>query len=206
MRKLAGILAISEGVIYIIAFVIYGAVLQFPTESNEQVILFLKENYTTLYLMNLLIYVLFGVFLVVLVLGTHQYIQKTSPNLSQVATVFGLVWVALVIAAGMIGNIALTVVTKMTDTTQALETWNSIQIVTEGLGGGNEVVGGIWVLLLSLAVFKDKSFPKFLSTLGIIVGLAGIFTLYPLEIFTEIFGLTQIIWFIGMGVFLIRSE
>ncbi len=206
MKKIAGFSAIGEAFIYIIAFVIYGGVLQFPTENNEQVIVFLKENYVLLYIMNMLIYVLFGVFLAVLVLGIHQHIRDISPNLSQVATVFGSIWVGLVIAAGMIGNIALTTVINMTDTQQALETWNNAQIVTEGLGGGNEVVGGLWVLLLTIAVLKQKEFPKFLVVLGMLVGLAGIFTIYPMEIFTEIFGLSQIVWFIGIGIFLIRNK
>jgi len=204
--KIAGFAAIGEGLIYIIAFVIYGAVLQFPSGSDEQIVLFLKENYRVLYLMNLMIYVLFGVLLSVLVLGVHQYIQKTSPNFSQVATVFGFIWVCLVIAAGMIGNIALHTVTQMTDTKQAIETWKTVSIIIEGLGGGNEVVGGLWVLLLTLAVFKDKNFPKFLFFLGLLVGLAGILTIYPLEVFTEIFGLSQIIWFIGIGIFLLRRK
>lgn len=206
MKKLAGILAISEGLIYIIAFVIFGAMLQFPAAAPEQTLAFLKQNYAILYVMTLLIYVVFGFFLAVVVWGIHQYIHQVSPNLAKVTQVFGFIWVGLVIAAGMIGNVALHKVTHMSDTQQAFDIWQTVGIITEGLGGGNEVVGGVWVLLLSLAVFKDKTFPRFLFFLGMIVGLAGIFTIYPLEIFTEIFGLTQIIWFIGIGIFLLRRK
>ena len=206
MKNIAGIFAISEAVIYLIAFVIYGLVLQFPSGDATQTISFLQQNYRLLSVMNLMMYVLFGGLLSVLVLAIYQYTQLLSPNLSQIAAVFGLLWVALVIATGMIANIALTTVTNMSDAEQALETWRTIGIITEGLGGGNEVVGGLWVLLLTLATYQDKRFPKFLFLLGLLVGFAGICTMYPLALFTEIFGLSQIIWFIAIGVFLIRLK
>ena len=40
------------------------------------------------------------------------------------------------------------------------------------------------------------AFPQALNLLGIFVGLAGVSTIYPLDIFTEIFGLGQIVWFL----------
>jgi uncharacterized membrane protein HdeD (DUF308 family) len=78
-------------------------------------------------------------------------------------------------------------------------------IVTEGLGGGNEVVGGVWVILLSFAALKERSFPKPLIFLGIIVGLVGILTIYPADLFTDFFVISQIIWFIWLGIFMLRN-
>jgi len=209
LQKMGGIAAILEAAIYITAFIIYGAVLVYPPINADSVqeLRFLTDNQLILSVMNLVIYVLFGVLLAVLVLAIHKRLKEFSPVLSQIASVFGLIWVGLVIASGMIGNVGLNSVVELgaKEPEQAMLIWSSVSIVTEGLGGGNEIVGGIWVLLLSLASVKQKSFPKSVIFLGIVVGLAGILTIYPLDVFTEIFGISQIIWFILLGIFMLRN-
>jgi len=208
LQKLGGIAAILEAVIYITAFIVYGAVLVYPplNANPEQELRFLTDNQLILSAMNIVIYVLFGVLLAVLVIAIHSRLKVFSPVISQIASVFGLIWVGLVIASGMIGNIGLNSVIELgvKEPEQAMLIWSSVSIVIEGLGGGNEIVGGIWVLLLSIASIKDKSFPKPFIFLGVLVGLAGILTIYPLDLFTEIFGLSQILWFILLGIIMLR--
>lgn len=55
--------------------------------------------------------------------------------------------------------------------------WSSVGIISEGLGGGNEVVDAIWVLLPSIIALKGQLFPKPLIFIGIAVGVAGILTI-----------------------------
>ena len=150
---------------------------------------------------------LFGIILSVLVLAIHQRLKSKSQFLSNLTSIFGLVWVGLVIASGMIANIGLNSVLDIgvNEPENAMLIWSSISIVSEGLGGGNEIVGGIWVLLISTIAIKENFFTKPLNILGIIVGIAGILTIYPLEIFTEIFGISQIIWFLWIGISMIRK-
>jgi hypothetical protein len=151
-------------------------------------------------------YILFGCLLAVLVVGIYQRLRDQSPALIQVATLFGAVWVGLVVASGMISNIGLAYVlsTEFGSPEKAMETWGIINVIVESLGGGNELIGGLWVFLLSVAAIKAKEFPLPLNYLGLVVGAAGISTVYPAEILTEIFGVTQIIWFIWLGVVLLR--
>ena len=208
-QKLGGICAIVLGFIYIVAFVIYGAVLEFP-DSNAiatEKLKFLSDNYHILFITNFISYVLFGVLLAVLVVSTHQRIKDYFPIFSQLTSVFGIIWVGLVIASGMISNIGLDSVVALgsTEPENAMSIWTSIRIVSEGLGGGNEIVGGIWVLLLSFLGSKKQIFSKPVNIQGYIVGLAGVLTVIPVDIFKEIFGLSQIIWFISIGIFLIRK-
>ena len=209
LQKIGGISAILEAVIYITAFIVYGAVLVYPPANADsaQELSFLSDNQIILSVMNLIMYVLFGILLTVLVLAIHQRLKKKSLALSQVASVFGLIRVGLVIATGMISNIGLNSVIELgeTEPEQAMLIWSSIGIVTEGLGGGNEIVGGFWVLLLSFGALKGRSLSKPLIFLGIAVGLAGILTIYPADVFTEIFGVSQIIWFIWLGIFMLRN-
>jgi hypothetical protein len=209
LQKIGGICAIFEALIYIFAFIIYGGVLVFPSANADIVekLSFLTDNYLTLSILNLISYVLFGILLAVLVLAIHQRIKNYAPIRSNLASIFGIIWVGLVISSGMIANIGLSSVIDIgiKEPENALLIWRSVGIISEGLGGGNEIVGGIWVLLLSVIAFKGHCFSKPLSILGIIVGTAGILTIYPLDIFTEIFGISQIIWFLWIGIFMIRK-
>lgn len=56
---------------------------------------------------NLISYVLLGILLAVLVVAIHQKIKDDLPNLSILASIFGIIWVGLVLASGMIANIGL---------------------------------------------------------------------------------------------------
>ena len=107
----------------------------------------------------------------------------------------------------MIANIGLSSVIGMGEShpVKAIQVFSSINIVTEGLGGGNEIIGGLWVLLVSILGLRGKQIPKGISILGLLVAIAGILTVYPLDIFKEIFGLGQIVWFLAIGVILIRK-
>lgn len=153
-------------------------------------------------------YVIFGCFLAVLVLALHQRLKAKAPVLSQIAAVFGIIWVGLVIASGMIANIGLGAVIDLSaqNAEQAMTVWVVINTIVEGLGGGNEVVGGLWVVLLSVAALKINELPKSLNWLGLFIGFVGILTVYPAEILTEIFGLGQIVWFSWLGVAMLMSR
>lgn len=89
----------------------------------------------------------------------------------------------------------------------ALALFNSRNLITEALGGGIELVGGLWVLLLSIAGLQQQRFAKALHLLGLIVGSLGILTvLHTLPYLKEAFGLLQLIWFIWLGFALLRVK
>jgi len=203
LQKLGGIAALLEAIIYIVAFIIYGAILEYPTNPDTtQKLAFLRDNELILTMLSFIAYVLFGIFLSVLVLALYQRLKVKAELTSQIAGIFGIVWIALVIAAGMIETIGLPAINKLAinEPEQALTVWRTITLITEGIGGGNEIVGGFWVLLLSIAGLKSACLPKALHCLGLFVGSVGILTTYPAEVLTEIFGLSQIVWFIWIGI------
>lgn len=209
LQKSGGIAALLEAAIYISAFVFFGAFWNFPVDADSvKQFAFLAENKVILSIVNLIMYVLFGVLLAVLVMALHERLKVSTPFLSQFASIFGIIWVGLVIASGMIANIGLASVLELSvkDPEQAMTVWRAIYSVVEGLGGGNEVVGGLWVLLLSFAALKAKEFPKILNYFGLIVGISGILTIYPAEVLTEIFGLSQVVWFSWLGAAMLLSN
>lgn len=209
LQKWGGIAALSEATIFILAFIFFGAIWDFPTDvSPAHKFEFLADNQVILSIVNLFMYVIFGIFLAVLVLALHQRLNGSGFTISQIASVFGLVWVGLVIASGMIANIGLGAAIEISarDPDQAMTVWLTINSITEGIGGGNEIVGGLWVFLVSIAALKCNEFSKYLNYFGLLIGLAGIFTIYPADILTEIFGLGQIVWFIWLGAFMLRND
>lgn len=139
-----------------------------------QKVAFLVQHHSIIHIGNLFIYVVFGIVLVVLALALHERLKGDSSALVQAATVFGLIWAGLVIASGMIANVGMNNVVALyaKDPAQAASVWLAIGSVQEGLGGGNEIVGGLWILLISWAAIRAAALPKALNYLGIVVGVA----------------------------------
>ena len=160
---------------------------------------------------NLLMYVFFGVVLIVLALALYDRLKSGAPALMQVATAIGIIWAGSLIASGMVANagIAPVVALYATDPAQAALTWQAIETVADGLGNGNgEILGGLWTLLVSLAALRAGGLPKGLNILGLLVGAVGILSLIPglTDLLIGVFGLSQIIWFVWLGIVLLRSK
>jgi hypothetical protein len=210
LQKLGGIAALIEAALYITGFALFLTVLD-PSgyDGHVQKVAFLADNQVASYIANLLIYVVFGVVLVVLVLALHARLKKGSPAIMQTATAFGLIWAGLVIASGMIANIGNSTVVGLfsENQDQAVALWLAIVTVQEALGGGNEIVGGLWVLLLSWAALSAGKLPKVLNYIGVLVGLAGILTVVPaFDVLMDVFGLGQIVWFAWLGIVMLREN
>lgn len=77
-----------------------------------------------------------------------------------------------------------------------MTSWHAASVVQDSLGGGIEVVGALWVLLVCIAAYRSRGLPRPLAVLGVVLGLAGISTLAPKLADTAgtVFGLGLIIW------------
>ena len=210
LQKMGGIAALIMATTYLIGFAVFFVALNpgGPLDPIER-IAFLADKQTIMYFTMLLLYVVAGFFLAVLVQALYDRLKAASPALMQTTAVFGFIWAGIVIAAGMIFIIGLNTVVELydTDPAQAATVWLAIGVVFEGLGGGTEIVGGIWVLLISWTALRFGDFPKALNYLGFVIAAAGIATIVPaLEELTVIFGLGQIFWYIWVGIILLRSQ
>jgi len=209
LQKLAGVSAISEGLIYIIAFVYFGAFWSYPVDgSPAEKMTHLAENQFLFSMIYFLMYVIFGVLLAFLVIGLHERLKRTNNPIATIGSLFGAIWVGLVIASGMISTIGLAHAIDLMDASpqKALDMWTTVSVITESIGGGNELVGGLWVLLISVAANQEGWLPRILNYLGYFVGIAGIATIYPDELFAEIFGVSQIVWFVWLGIYLLTQK
>ena len=63
------------------------------------------------------------------------------------------------------------------------------------------------MLLVSWAALRAGGLPKALNYLGVVVGVAGLISAFPgLRDVGMIFGLGQIVWFVWLGIVMLRSS
>lgn len=210
LQKWGGVAALYEALAYVIGMVGFILVVNLSEIADPlQKVAAIAENQSFLSLLHLIVYVVWGASLVVLSLALHERLGGSSSAIARTATAFGLIWATLVIASGMIYNIGMETVVSLqaSDPTQAATVWLAIEAVFNGLGGGVEIVGGIWVLLLSWAALRNGGLPRALNYFGLLVSAAGLMTVVPAlgEIGGMVFGLTQIIWFVWVGIAMLRQ-
>jgi len=211
LQKFGGFAALYLAAAYLIGMTIFLVVLDYTsiTDPAQKVALLVELQMVT-YSTNLLMYVFFGVFLIILSLALYDRLKSGAPAIMQVATAIGIIWAGSLIASGMVANagIAPVVALYAKDPAQAALTWQGIETVANGLSNVNgEILGGLWALLVSLAALRTGGLPKSLNILGLVVGAVGIVSLIPaLNALTGIFGLGQIIWFVWLGIVLLSSN
>jgi len=210
LQKAGGIAALFESLAYIVGFGVMATLLNPGNAegwSSAQKLDFVLERKALFQTWTIFIYVAFGIALVVLTVALHDRLKDKAHDLMRIATPFGLIWAGLVIASGMVASVGLEAVAAIhpRDVTQATYMWVAISAIQNGLGGGVEIVGGVWVLLISAASFQSAAFPKVLGYLGIVVGLSGVLTVVPmLKDLAMLFGVSQILWFAWIGIVMLR--
>ncbi len=210
LQKAGGIAALVEALAYIVGFAMMATVLN-PGDTDgwsaEQKLSFLLDRKLVFQFWMFFIYVAGGAGLAVLAVALHERLKNAFPGAMQIATAFGLIWAGLVIASGMIANTGLDSVAAIypQDAGRATTAWIAIGAVQNGLGGGVEVVGGLWVLLISLIALRSAALPKILNLIGLVVGASGVLSALPsLGALGTIFGLSQIVWFAYLGYWMLR--
>ena len=212
LQKFGGFAALYMAVAHLIGIVTFLVILDYLSITDPaQKVALNVEKQTVVFSTNLLMYVFFGFALIVLSLALYDRMKSGAPALMQVATAIGIIWAGSLIASGMTANAGLATIVALyaKDPTQAALTWQGIEAVANGLGNANgEILGGPLTLLVSLAALRTGGLPKGLNILGLLVGAVGIISLIPglTEVMVGVFGLSQIIWFVWLGVVLLRNK
>jgi hypothetical protein len=209
LQKMGGIAALYLAVAYLVGIVLFLFVLDYPSIVDPaQKVALLVDKQMVIYSTNLIMYVIFGVFLIVLALALYERLKAGAPAIMQVATAIGIIWAGSLIASGMVSNAGIAPVVALygKDPAQAALTWQGFEVVASGLGNGNgEILGGLMTLLVSWAALRTGGLPKFLNYLGVIVGLVGVVSTIPgLNGLTAVFGISQVIWFVWLAIVMLR--
>lgn len=212
LQKIGGFSALYMAAAYLIGIVLFLVVLDYSsvTEPAQKVALNV-DNQVVIFSTNLLMYVFFGLCLIILSLALYERLKSGAPAIMQAATAIGIIWAGSLIASGMVANAGLATIVPLyaQDPAQAALTWQGIEAVAHGLGNANgEILGGPLTLLVSLAGLRAGGLPRGLNMLGLLVGAVGIISIIPglTEMMVGMFGLSQIIWFIWLGIVLLRSN
>lgn len=208
-QRTGGIAALYMAAAYIAAIPYFLVIVNYPgvVDPIEKVIL-LRDNYTSMYVMHVIVYEFVGIGLVVLGLALYHRLKVGAPAIAQLATVMGFIWACLLLASSMVFNYGMGAVVGLyaTDPTQAIWVWQVIESVAQGLGGaGGELLGGLWILLVSWAASLTRALPRPLNWLGVVIAITGLVSVAPgLKDLGIVFGLLQIVWFACLGTVMLR--
>ncbi len=209
LQKAGGLAALLHALAYVVGMIL-GLTLIFPLldAAPDQYLKFLAENQALVYVWNLISYWGSAITLVIMVLALYGCTKDHAPALAQTAAAFGLIWAGLIIASGnlMLHNGGVVAGLYRQNPAQAAAAWTALESVEVGIVSGNELVGSLWVLLLSLAALRTRQLSGALSWLGLILGVAGILTLVPAlyDSLIMVFGPGMIVWSVWVGIVLLR--
>lgn len=210
-QKTGGVAALYIALALLAAMPYFLLVVDYPgaTTVADKVAL-VVANYASMYAMYLVTYVFYGIALGVVAFALYDRLQARAPAAMRVATAVGLLWSVALVTSGMIFNYGMTTIVALakTDPTQARMVWQSVEPVAQGLGGaGGEILGGLWVLLVSVVALRSGALPKFLAWFGVVIGVAGLSSVVPpLHDAAMVFGLMLIAWFAWLGAVLTMTK
>lgn len=211
IQKLGGIGALAAAGTFVVGIAMFATIfMDFVNATDPSAAVeFIVDNQLPLYVWNNVIHIVFGIVLVPLVLAVGDRLRTAHSPLARVSSVFGLIWSGVIIATGMILNISYVTVSDLqaANSEMAATVWAGLDAVTNGLGGGNEVLGGIWVLGISIVALRERLFARWINYLGVVMGVSALLTIIPaLEDVGAVFGLGLIVWFVAVGITLIKDR
>ncbi len=211
LLKMGGIASLLHGAAYIVGMVLLLTLVSPTMNSNpSQYVAFVAENQTLIYLWNLISYWGSAITLVVMALTLYHRLKVSSPALVQTATIFGLIWAALIIASANLmlrdGGVIASLYGK--DPAQAAALWPVLEAIELGIVSGNELVGSLWVLLISIAALRTRGFARSINYFGVAISTAGILTMIPglADTMVMVFGPGMIVWSIWLGIALLLGS
>jgi hypothetical protein len=210
LQKFGGFAAFYLAAAYLIGIILFLVVLDyFSITDPAQKVALNVDKQMVIFSTNLLMYVFFGLFLIILSLALYDRLKCGAPAIMQVATAIGIIWAGSLMVSGMVANAGLDAIVPLyaKDPAQAALTWQGIEAVAHGLGFGNgDILGGLLTLLVSLAALRTGGLPRGLNILGMLAGAIGIISIVPglSEMMGGIFGLVSIIWFVWLGIVMLR--
>lgn len=214
LQKMGGIAALLHGAAYLTAiFVFFTMLAPLLNADPRQYMAFIADNQAAMYADALISYWLTGATVVVMALAIYARLRTGSPVLMMIATAFGLIWAALIIGSGnlMLNDIGVVAKLYAHNPAQAETVWLTLNAVETGIVSGNEIVGSLWVLLLSLAALQSGGLSKRLNYLGVALGLlgvtAGLLAFIPaVKDLVMAFGLGMVVWSLWVGVVMWRRS
>ncbi len=212
-QKAGGLAALAHAFAYL-AGIVMAVLWIFPVLERNPLgyFEFIKNN---VFLMNSWILICYwgsAISVVVLALALYHLLKSRSSFLVEIGTVFGIIWAGLIIASAnlMLNDFRVVADLYVKDPALTSTAWTILEAVEIGITSGNELIGSIWVMLLSIAVLRDGGLPRFMAISGICLAVIGSLTLVPalsqIPAIQFAFGLGMVIWSIALGIALLYGK
>lgn len=216
LQQMGGIAALIGAATNLLALVVFAALLipkGFGSEDADpgRMVALLANNQAWMRVWYEIQYFAFGVCLIILSLALYERLKAGSPTLAQAVTILGLIWAVVVMVMGtlIINDLSTVVRLYGQNPAQAAMVWLSLKAVEDGLGGGGgeTMVNALWFLMLGWAALRVREFPRVLSYLGLVIGIAGILSVVLASLgLMAVYGLGLIVWLAWLGVVLLRRS
>lgn len=168
LQRLGGIAALGYTAALVVGMVLsFTLMVPLLDAALEQVLRFLAGNQTLVFLWRLIVDWGSAITLVVMLPALYDRLKAGSPALIYTATVFGFLWAGLTIATGdlMLHNFGIVA--------------NLYGNAPAEAAGWAALMRSFWVLLLSLAALQTGGLTRRPAYLGVLLGIAGSFTMIP---------------------------
>lgn len=214
LQKMGGVAALLGAATTLLGAVVYLTLLVpkgFGAENPDpsRIVALLAGSQAIMSLWYQIIWLAFGACLIFLSAALYERLKAGSPVLAPAVRIFTLIYAVLVILLGALEINNLNTVVRLfgQNPAQAATVWLTLDSVAKGLGagGGETIVTGLWLLLLSWAAFQARALPRLLNCLGVLVGLAGILYVFTASAaLLSINAVGLIIWFVWLGIVMLR--
>jgi hypothetical protein len=212
MQRIGGVAAGYLALALAAAIPYFLLVVDYPSaDTTADKVDLILAHYASMYAVYLATYVVFGLAVGILTLALKERLHAEAPTvLVHLAAAVGWLWSAMLVASGLIFAYGMTAIHDLaaSDQGNAVLAWRAIEPVALALGGaGGELLGGLWVLLVSLAILNGQGWPRILGWLGLVIGAVGLASTVPaLHDAAVAFGLLVIIWLGWLGGVLIMAD
>lgn len=201
-KKLAAISAVYGGLSYIGGIFVYLQLLKYDsaTSASEQIAI-ISSNPVLVHITTLHIYVIFSFAIILLTSYLYLKLKNEKPVLSLISLITGVIWATILIASGFITMAVTSLLMNGTPANELVSAWQAVDIISNALGGGNELIGGVFTGLASLAMYKARFSSMATSILGALVFIGGTISALPYlaDIGIGIFVISQILWFFSLA-------
>lgn len=177
-------------------------------DGPEQRLRTLSEHSRLMQVWYFIIYVVFSISILILSSYLLKRVEQEQSLLQKMTMLYSYLWATYVFASGLIAILSIELMfgSWLQIHGAMSDIWRDVYSVQMGLGEGVEWVGGIWIVLITLCLYKQHCFSKTVHFFGFIIAPFGLLTVIPsLGIFGAVFGSLQLIWFIWLGVLILQK-
>lgn len=210
LQKAGGVAALLMAATFVVGGALFLGVLDSAGFYDADVgaaqrVAILADNQAAAMIGYLTAFVVWGVFQVVLALALYERLKTGASGLAQTGAAIGLILAGVSIVYGMIAIVGIESVVALhgDDPERAGTVWLAVEAIELTK---NEILTGLWLLLVSWAALRALELSRVLNAFGVVLGVLGLLTVVPaFDVLVFVFGPGIIVWYVWLGVLMLRG-